>query len=317
MNKVSVVIPTYNRAAYLREALESVLAQTYKEIEVIVVDDNSTDGTARVVSSFGPKVKYILQDNRERGAARNSGIRNSTGDYIAFLDSDDVWFRDHLEACVKALESFPEAGLSFSGSYMMDGDGKVISKMPVRRFGPNPLRQIVSDYSSGGCNASSCLIRRQVFDRAGLFSEIRELSGSEDWEMWARIGGCYRLIFSGRYTAKIRFHPGKSSIDAERMATSMKMALDMVYTNDKLLPLIIGIKSRAYSRLYTVTAINYYAAGKMAQTRRYLAEAVKSNPSSVLTDRYLLYTYLRSLLGGRLSSNLRTMKYLIGAGFKR
>lgn len=309
--KVSVVIPTYNRAAYLKATLESVLAQTYKDIEVIVVDDSSTDETARIVSSFGSKVKYILQDNRERGAARNNGIRNSAGDYIAFLDSDDLWLADHLESCVKTLESSPEIGLSFSGSYMADENGKVISKMPVRRFGPHPLRQIVSGYSSGGCNASSCVIRRGIFDRAGFFSEIRELSGSEDWEMWARIAGCCRLIFSGVYTVKIRFHPGKSSIDAERMAASMKMALDMTYANDKLLPVIKDIKSRAYSRLYTVTAINCYAAGKMAQARKYIAEAIKSSPSSVLTDRYLLYTYARSLLGGALSSNLRKIKYLM------
>lgn len=312
---ISVVIPTYNRVRYLKQALDSVLGQTFKDFDIIVVDDNSTDGTKELVTSYGDNVRYILQENRERGTARNNGIKNSSAEYIAFLDSDDMWLPNHLEICLKALRQDPEAGLSFSGSYIVDEKGKIISKLGSRPFNGYVLKYIVAAYSSGGCNASSCLIRKKVFDRAGYFIEDRALSGSEDWEMWARISSCAKFLWTGKYSAKIRFHTQKSSINADRMAKSMKMALDLLYGNPDIRPKIEGLKDKAYSSLYVVTAINYYAAGDMKTSRHYLKEAVKTRPASLFTNRYVSYTFLRSLLGRDISSRLRTAKWFLGEKF--
>jgi len=309
---ISVVIPTYNRVKYLKQALDSVLGQTFKDFDIIVVDDNSTDGTKELVASYGGNVRYIPQENRERGAARNNGIRNSDSEYIAFLDSDDMWLPDHLEVCLKALRRDPEAGLSFSGSYIVDEEGKIISKLGLRPFNGYVSKYIIAEYSSGGCNASSCLIRKKVFDKAGYFSEDRALSGSEDWEMWARISSCTKFIWAGKYSAKIRFHTQKSSIDAGRMAKSMKMALDLLYGNPDIRRKIGGLRDKAYSSLYVVTAINYYAAGDMKTARHYLKEAVKIRPASLFTNRYIFYTFLRSLLGRDISLKLRTAKWFLG-----
>lgn len=306
------MIPTYNRVRYLKQALDSVLGQTFKDFDIIVVDDNSTDGTKELVVSYGGNIRYVSQENRERGAARNNGIRNSDSEYIAFLDSDDMWLPDHLEVCLKALRQDPGAGLSFSGSYMVDEEGKIISKLGFRPFNGYVSEYIVAEYSSGGCNASSCLVRKKIFDIAGYFIEDRALSGSEDWEMWARISFFAKFVWAGKCSAKIRFHARKSSINADKMANSMKMALDLLYGNPGIGPKIAGLRDKAYSSLYVVTAINYYAAGDMKTARYYLKEAVKARPAALFTNRYIAYTFLRSLLGRGISSGIRKAKWLLG-----
>ena len=108
---VTVVIPTYNRADYIAETIESVLSQTYRNIEVIVIDDGSTDGTAQVVAPFIPRVSYVQQENAERGASRNHGLRLARGKYVAFLDSDDVWLPTKVADDVAYLEARPDVGL--------------------------------------------------------------------------------------------------------------------------------------------------------------------------------------------------------------
>lgn len=238
---ISVIIPTYNRENYLKEAIDSVLQQTYQNIEIIVVDDASTDNTKEIVLSFKDKVRYIYQDNKERGAARNNGIAHAKGEFIAFLDSDDAWLPDHLESCLNALKCDNNAGLSFSHSYIINEKGAIISKNRPYIVNGFMLEKIVSNFSSFGCNASSCVIKKNILDKSGLFKEDRNLAGSEDWEMWVRISSYAKFISTNRFTAKIRSHSENSSINPEKMAKSMKKVLDIVYENNHL---AIEIKSR-------------------------------------------------------------------------
>jgi len=113
-NKVSVIIPTYNCAKYLPQAIESILNQTYKDYEIIIVDDGSTDNTKEIISVYQSKIKYIYQDNAGVSKARNTGIQNSTGMYIAFLDADDRWLPFKLELQIKCFEKLPNVDLIFS-----------------------------------------------------------------------------------------------------------------------------------------------------------------------------------------------------------
>jgi hypothetical protein len=204
---------------------------------------------------------------------------------------------------------------------MMDEGGRIIEKLKASGFRGDPLKEIVSEFSSHGCNASSSLISRKVFGEAGYFSEVRELSGSEDWELWVRIAACTKMVFSGAYTAKVRFHPSKSSIDPSRMERSMKLAMHTVFANKNLLPGISGLKVKAYASLYTIIAINYYAAGAMKEARHNLAMALRSDPVSLVTNPMLAYTYLRSLAGRSISSAARRAKWarsrLSGGMFRR
>lgn len=178
MPKVSVVIPTYNYAQYIKEAIDSVLAQTYKDYEIIVVDDGSTDDTKGTVSQYGPEIEYIRQENQGPSAAKNTGIRNSKGEYIGILDSDDLWLPSKLEKQIKVFEANSGLGLVYS-------DGFVFGEEPAWddfSFGGNMnfYRGRIFDKLLLGNFIPCCstLIKRGCFDKVGLF-DIK-LSACED-----------------------------------------------------------------------------------------------------------------------------------------
>lgn len=310
---VSVIIPTYNRAAYLKEAIESVLRQTVpsSNVELIVVDDGSTDETPKALSFYKERIKCLYQKNRERGAARNLGIAASQGEYIAFLDSDDLWLPDHLKICVSALEMEPDHGVAFSNAYRIDASGKIIAKNAKGVWKGDVLEKIIKKYSSGGCNSSSAVVRKGLFfneeGQAGFFCEDPALSGSEDWEMWVRLASRTRFLPVDAYTVKLRCHPEQSSKRIEKMERSMTLALDLVFENQALIPKIKKWKKEGYSSLYTIIATNYYGSDDFPRARHFLKRAVLEYPLALIFNKLILYTFLRMLLGKRLMALSRKL----------
>lgn len=210
----SVVIATYNRARFLGEAIDSVLCQTHPEFEVIVVDDGSTDGTRALVERYLPRVRYVWQPNRERGAARNHGLRLASGDFIAFLDSDDAWTPDKLERDLARFEERPDAGLVYSDIQLVDVDGRPLRRL--RRRGhegwvTGPLLR--KNFVSNGAH----LIRAEAVRAAGGFREELEFVGSEDWELWVRLSTRIRFAYVPAATARIRVHADNTTGDPTRM----------------------------------------------------------------------------------------------------
>ncbi len=124
MPKVSVIIPVYNGAATIGRALASVFAQTFTDYEVVVVNDGSTDDTASVLAGYGDRIRVMTQPNRGLPAARNAGVRASSGEYVAFLDDDDEWMPQMLERCAAVLDEDPECGLVYAGALKVDLDGR-------------------------------------------------------------------------------------------------------------------------------------------------------------------------------------------------
>ncbi|MCP4711182.1 MAG: glycosyltransferase family 2 protein, partial [Planctomycetes bacterium] len=110
---ISVIIPTFNRANYIEEAVNSVLSQTYDAIELIIIDDGSTDNTRQLLSEYGDELRYYRQDNQGIAAARNRGVTHATGDYLAFLDSDDIWMKDKLQRQMAVLEQIPQISVVY------------------------------------------------------------------------------------------------------------------------------------------------------------------------------------------------------------
>jgi len=188
MPSVAVVIPSYNCAHYLAEAVDSVLAQTYRDFEVIVIDDGSTDNTAEVAARFGSRIRCIHQENRGLPAARNRGIRESQSPYIAFLDADDAWFPEKLAEQIPAFSADPEVGLVYSDLQVLYDDGQLAPSF----LGTRPLA--ASGYvfdrilRSGFIIPSSVVVRRAAIDNVGLFDE--SMRSHEDVELWSRI--CHR-----------------------------------------------------------------------------------------------------------------------------
>lgn len=192
--KVSVIIPTYNCAQYVIEAIESVLNQTYQNYEIIVFDDGSTDDTKSVIQPYieSGKIKYIYQENMGPGAARNRGIEIAEGDYVAFLDADDVWLPNFLEQSVNTLSQNIHAGFVYSGNYFVDENRKEI---------PNYIRKNV--FKRGNvcldlfCNhfimTPSVLIKKECFKKTGSFDE--NLMVGEDYDFFLRLTYLYDAEF--------------------------------------------------------------------------------------------------------------------------
>jgi glycosyltransferase involved in cell wall biosynthesis len=188
----SVVIPTYNRANLIGRAIRSVLSQTYSNFEIIIVDDGSTDNTEEVIQNFGDaRIKYVLHDiNRGLNNSRNTGIKNSTGEYVAFLDSDDEWLPKKLE---KQLEAFSkgdrEVGACYTWLNSIDEDTK-------KELIVSPLFEgyIFEDLLySQFANPSSMVVRRSCFDVVGIFDTDESFRACEDWDLWLRLSREYKF----------------------------------------------------------------------------------------------------------------------------
>ena len=188
MVKVSVIIPTYNRANYIARAVNSVLNQTCKEYEIIVVDDGSTDTTKDVVMQFQNKVKYFRQENQGSAAARNRGIQESRGEYIAFLDSDDYWVPEKLEEQVKVLDAHKNVGIVYARMPIINEKGERLGTKPAGISGKN-FKELLEVW--GDLPTSTVMTRRACFDKAGMFDTT--LTTMQDIDMWLRIARFYDL----------------------------------------------------------------------------------------------------------------------------
>lgn len=190
---VSVIIPTYNRAKTIQRAIDSVLNQTFSDLELIVVDDCSTDNTSAILGQYGgnKRVRIIKHDkNRGEGGARNTGIRHSHANYIAFLDSDDEWLKNKLEKQMPIIQNADEnIGVVYAYSVMQNEDG---SNASIQR--PSMRGDILSDLLYGKCPAisSSALIRRECF-QDHLHDET--LPSFQDWDLWLQIAQDYQFEY--------------------------------------------------------------------------------------------------------------------------
>lgn len=191
MPKVSVIIPTYNCAHYLEQAIESAMNQTYRDLEIIVLDDGSTDDTAQVVRKYEANIRYIRQDNRGLPAARNHAIESSSGELIALLDADDWWEPTKLAEQVSILVEDPELCLVYSDLEVVFDDGSIIPSFLSSR--PLAASGYVFDklLQSGFILPSTVLLRRSYLEQVGMFDE--SMRSHEDIDLWLRMCQRWRV----------------------------------------------------------------------------------------------------------------------------
>ncbi|HOS82944.1 MAG TPA: glycosyltransferase [Methanolinea sp.] len=183
---VSIIIPTYNRASFLIRAIESIFDQTYKNYEIIIIDDGSTDSTKDIMSKYLNNVNYIrILHSGIPAIARNIGIKHSKGEYIAFLDSDDYWCKDKLKKQLKLFNKNKNLGLVCSNAYKINENSKNIY-FPKKR--DNIKKSIFDLIEDNFVITSSCIIRKNILQSSGLFCEQNYLKGIEDYDLWLRIG---------------------------------------------------------------------------------------------------------------------------------
>lgn len=207
MPKVSVIIPTYNRSRYICEAIDSVLAQTYKDFEIIIVDDGSTDNTKGILSKYNSKIRYFYKTNGGVASARNFGINKATGEYIAFIDSDDLWLETKLKKQVDYMGK-NNTDLVYCNMCIMENG--IINYKKIK-----PTKPAFSFFDllldGGNLTTSTILLKKTCFDRLGLFNESFKVAS--DYEMWLRFSLVYNFGFINLTLATYRQHSDNLSID--------------------------------------------------------------------------------------------------------
>jgi glycosyltransferase involved in cell wall biosynthesis len=191
MPLISVIIPVYNGESTIRETLESVLRQSFQNFEIIIINDGSTDHTLEIVNSIKDvRIKIFSYLNSGLSVSRNRGLGHAKGEYITFLDADDLWTSDKLEVQLRTLKQAPEAALVYSWSDRIDEYSKPIGKGGHISVNGNALPYLLlTDILENGSNP---LIKAEIFSSVGPFNEC--LLAAEDWELWLRIAARYPFV---------------------------------------------------------------------------------------------------------------------------
>ena len=275
---VSIVIPTYNYGRYVTQAIDSALSQTYPHIEVIVLDDGSTDDTKARLKPYEGRISYVYQENRGLSAARNAAIRLSRGDLVAFLDSDDIWLDDKLACQVAVLTANPGVGL-VSCAFIEFDDRVGVKRTFVYPHHPDraALRRelLFANVVSGG---SGAVVRRALLERAGLFDE--RLRGAEDWDMWLRLSLLtdFRVLPQPLVKVRTGFDSLSSAGNAAKMLENelkvyrKQVALDPVFRRSLVL------RSRVLAFRFNRAAWAHMASGNRGQALLCLVRSLVRNP---------------------------------------
>ena len=292
MPLVSVVIPTYNRALLIPETITSVLNQSFRDFEIIVVDDGSRDNTQDIVSAF--PVTYIKQENQGLPNARNTGILASSGRYIAILDSDDCLLEQSLEKRVNVLEAHPQVGFAYTHLYTMDENSRItgLYRLPINSSGVRRgITELHDLLYANHIPASSVMIRRSCLDKVGLFNPAF-IHGQEDLEMWVRLAAVFDSAYIPEPLLKLRIHTHRMTVqlDLNIIEKNHWNIINTVFQNPVLKPLFIAEKERIYANFYYFMADVANMRKDFPLVRKYTLKAIQTHPPGVLSKAGLTWT---------------------------
>jgi glycosyltransferase involved in cell wall biosynthesis len=293
----SLVVPAYNMERYVAETVESALAQTYRPLEIVIVDDGSTDGTAAIAKSYldQPEVVYVFQENRGLAGARNRGIAESHGEYIVLLDADDVWMPQKVERAVDHLETHPDVGWLTTDCYLLREE----TRTEERYYGtfvpdefPVGARAQLDMIAKRNYMSVACIIRRSLFDRFGVFDE--QLRRSEDYDLWIR------FLLGGTSVARIpeplgwyRLHGASLSADPHAQWDSHLTVME------RHLPALWARGARGNAREYHDIARKLARRGDRSNALRFAWMAVRAPDLSFAGRLKTAASLSASVIGGR------------------
>lgn len=296
-HKVSVIIPTYNRARYVIEALESVLNQTYQNLEVIIVDDGSTDKTREVLGPYlvDDRITYIYKENGGPASARNFGLTNSTGEYIAFLDSDDLWLPEKIFYQVECFKTHGDVGIVFTDALAFGEKlGPVDAARAEFRFryhDPSFKLLLWGNFMP----TPTVMLRRACIEKVGLFDESPDLRiGGEDYVLWLRIARVFKIGHLNKILTKIRF--SQDSLLGINIDKSFDVELSTIKRILRLFPTIPAEIGETRGQILTRTCLKYgemdLRAGNFQGARNKFLKALTYQPFYWKAIKsYLLATY--------------------------
>lgn len=279
MPKISVIIPTFNRAHLIAKAIESVLNQTITDFELIVVDDGSTDNTEEVVHSFtDPRLRYLKQLNGGPSVARNAGIQAATGEFIAFLDSDDLFLPEKLSVQMAKVVDNPAVGLVY-GLYLSNTEREGSLKVAGVCYPQLELRDLLL---GPAFQWSTVLIRRALLEQAGGFDETL---GGEDWELTLRLAlaGC-QMVCVAEPVSIVRRQPISNTRDLQYMS-SLLAVLDKTFSDPRMPSDLLNLRDLARASQLLRIAASAYVTSNFEMGRQMLQRALATCPS--LTSEHI------------------------------
>lgn len=274
---VSVVVPARNAARYLDQAVESALAQTYRPLEVIVVDDGSTDETPALAARYGSALQYLRQDHAGVSVARNRGVSAARAEYVAFLDADDEWMPRKLEVQMERLTREPEAVASFSGALRVD------SRTGAETYvSPGSGEDMVAElllHSTIVGPPSVAVVRRDAFAQTGGFDP--RIAQGEDWDLWLRLAELGPFDLVDEPLARYRIHGANASRDVWRMERDNLRVLGKFFASADHRARYGHLRRRAYGNHYLLFSGSYWRAGDVRACLRCLLLAVAHRPAAI------------------------------------
>jgi len=278
---VSVIMPVYRGERFIAAAIESVLAQAYRDFEIVIVNDGSPDESARIISQFlpHPQIRYIEQQNAGVAAARNAGVAHANGAFIGLLDQDDLWLPNKLARQVSYLYSHPEIGLVHTRVKCIDGDGA--PRSCAGAIGVYPYEGLCAGRLLLGNVIApvTVLLRSECIDDVGTFDQ--RFAPADDWELWMRIARRHPIGFIDEETACYRFHGENVSSDQLKMQRAVLNIIDAICERFPDVAESVSPAELAYARSVALggAAEALEERGRKAEARRYRKESFKTSGS--------------------------------------
>ncbi len=290
MPRVSVIMPAYNRADLIHESIKSVLDQTFKDFELIIINDGSTDNTLSVVESFASdsRVVIINQPNVGEGGARNTGLAAAQGDFIGFLDSDDLWLPKKLELQIELIDNSDGLEWVYSDTEVFDSDtGKtthLFSNRNPQKAGNVSKNLILNCFIA----SPTPLVARHIFEEVGSFSDFKIAA---DWDMWLRISAKYKLGRIREPLARYRVHAGSVTLN-KSVDFRLQKHLEVIDRAFNFAPKVFGSKAVAYAVQYKYFGRQLLSNNFNTEARAMFSQAIKVHPYGFASYLWWLGTFL-------------------------
>ena len=294
--RVTAVMPLYNTRAYVEQAIESALAQRYRDFELVIVDDGSTDGSGeiaqRYAARFPTRVRVVTQPNAGLPAARNTALYAARGEYFALLDADDAWHPDHLARAMEAFDADPDLGLVHANIRRVDAAGRELG-VPARLWHSvvDPYRALALREEHVAC--PTAVFSREAVTQVGGFDPQFTHLGCEDRDLWLRIAERYRLRYLDHVGADYRVHAGGMSRNRERMARARQRLLCKLSLSPRGKPLF-GL---AQAMIESDLGLELFAEGRVMAALASQLRAIRTCPNARLPWRRLARTALDAAAG--------------------
>lgn len=255
---VSVIIPNYNYEAYIAGTIDSVLAQTYSNIEIIVVDDGSKDNSLSVLEKYGNRIKVIAQKNQGVSLARNNGVAASQGEYVAFLDADDIWLSSKIEKQLEKFSVGEEVGLVHCSMLYIDTNDQITGENRNGKEGWLAADVLLLEEGATVGIGSTSLVRKTVFDEVGGF-DPRQTTAA-DWDFSYRVAKRYKIGFVSEPLVRYRLHGSNMHSNIGAMEHDVKIGFEKAFAD--MSPAVQDIRSKCYGNFHYMLAGSYFRAGE-------------------------------------------------------